>query len=34
MTKIVSINKKYLTSGILINGVSVTSEEGTPQGGH
>ncbi len=25
--------RKYLKSGILINGVSVTSEEGTPQGG-
>jgi len=24
---------KYLKSGILINGVSVASEEGTPQGG-
>ncbi|CAG9707705.1 group II intron reverse transcriptase/maturase [Clostridium neonatale] len=25
--------RKYLKSGILINGVSITSEEGTPQGG-
>ena len=26
-------SRKYLKSGILINGVSVTSAEGTPQGG-
>lgn len=25
--------RKYLKSGILINGVSVASKEGTPQGG-
>ena len=31
--RLLSLIRKYLKSGILINGVSVTSEEGTPQGG-
>jgi len=31
--KLLSLIRKYLKSGILINGVSVASEEGTPQGG-
>ena len=30
--RLLSLIRKYLKSGILINGVSVTSEEGTPQG--
>lgn len=32
-TRLLSLIRKYLKSGILINGVSVASEEGTPQGG-
>jgi len=31
--RLLSLIRKYLKSGILINGVSVTSAEGTPQGG-
>jgi group II intron reverse transcriptase/maturase len=31
--RLLSLIRKYLKSGILINGISVTSEEGTPQGG-
>ena len=31
--RLLSLIRKYLKSGVLINGVSVTSEEGTPQGG-
>lgn len=31
--RLISLIRKYLKSGILINGISVTSEEGTPQGG-
>lgn len=31
--RLLSLIRKYLKSGILINGVSVTSSEGTPQGG-
>ncbi|NRT63395.1 group II intron reverse transcriptase/maturase [Clostridium saccharoperbutylacetonicum] len=31
--RLLSLIRKYLKSGILINGVSVASEEGTPQGG-
>lgn len=31
--RLLSLIRKYLKSGILINGVSVTSDEGTPQGG-
>ena len=31
--RLLSLIRKHLKSGILINGVSVTSEEGTPQGG-
>ena len=31
--RLLTLIRKYLKSGILINGVSVTSEEGTPQGG-
>lgn len=31
--RLLALISKYLKSGILINGVSVTSEEGTPQGG-
>ncbi|MGL4847988.1 MAG: group II intron reverse transcriptase/maturase [Clostridium sp.] len=31
--RLLSLIRKYLKSGILINGVSVVSEEGTPQGG-
>lgn len=31
--RLLSLIRKYLKSGILINGVSVRSEEGTPQGG-
>ena len=31
--RLLSFIRKYLKSGILINGVSVTSAEGTPQGG-
>lgn len=31
--RLLSLIRKYLKSGILINGFSVTSEEGTPQGG-
>ena len=31
--RLLSLIRKYLKSGILINGVSIASEEGTPQGG-
>lgn len=31
--RLLSLIRKYLKSGILINGLSVASEEGTPQGG-
>lgn len=31
--RMLALLRKYLKSGILINGVSVTNEEGTPQGG-
>ncbi|WP_243156295.1 reverse transcriptase domain-containing protein, partial [Clostridium sp. C2-6-12] len=31
--RLLSLIRRYLKSGILINGISVTSEEGTPQGG-
>ncbi|GAA0076593.1 hypothetical protein UT300005_09710 [Clostridium sp. CTA-5] len=31
--RLLSLLRKYFKSGIFINGVSVTSEEGTPQGG-
>lgn len=31
--RLLALIRKYLKSGILINGVSVASEEGTPQGG-
>jgi RNA-directed DNA polymerase len=31
--RLLSLIRKYLKSGILINGVSVASDEGTPQGG-
>lgn len=31
--RLLALIRKYLKSGVLINGVSVTSEEGTPQGG-
>ncbi|WP_297633600.1 group II intron reverse transcriptase/maturase [uncultured Clostridium sp.] len=31
--RLLSLIRKYLKSGIFINGISVTSEEGTPQGG-
>ena len=31
--RLLSLIRKYLKSGLLINGVSVTSAEGTPQGG-
>ena len=31
--RLLTLIRKYLKSGILVNGVSITSEEGTPQGG-
>ena len=31
--RLLSLIRKYLKSGILINGIVITSEEGTPQGG-
>jgi len=31
--RLLALIRKYLKSGVLINGVSITSEEGTPQGG-
>ena len=31
--RLLALIRKYLKSGILINGISVTSEKGTPQGG-
>ena len=31
--RVLRLIRKYLQSGIMINGIVVTSEEGTPQGG-
>ena len=31
--RVLSLIRKYLESGVMINGVFVASEEGTPQGG-
>ena len=31
--RLLALIRKYLKSGVLINGVAITSEEGTPQGG-
>ena len=31
--RLIKLIRKYLESGVLINGIKVSSEEGTPQGG-
>lgn len=31
--RLLKLIRKYLESGVLINGIKVSSEEGTPQGG-
>jgi RNA-directed DNA polymerase len=31
--RLLTLIRRYLTSGVMINGIKISSEEGTPQGG-